>query len=188
MLVAIAIVASSCNSLSSVSNGGYSDVSLNKNSNEYELKRLNEISVQGKAILGVPMRTNKRQGVIVRFNGVELGKSSQVLPIITMLAYSLGTGYAINEIVGTGTNGDDKFGILPSIGIGLPVAGALNNLTWSRAALRNAAWDVNTRLVEENPGIDIFLNPKYEISYKHGVFWQNAEVKANVMGATIKTD
>ena len=64
----------------------------------------------------------------------------------------------------------------------------LNNLTWGRASLKNASWEVNRRLVEENPEIDVFLNPKYKIEYTQGLFTQKAKVKAKVMGAKIITD
>ena len=193
-IILVAILISSCSSMSSISNGGYSDVSLNKNSNEYELKRLNEISVEGKAFFGIPIKAKKKRGVVVRFNGIDLGKSNQALPILTMLGYTFGTGVLINEIVGTNDDwdsndyGEDKLGLPIASAIGIPIAGILNNLTWSGAAMQNASWNLNSRLVEENPDIDIFLNPKYEVKNNQGLFTQKAKVTAKVMGATIKTD
>jgi hypothetical protein len=188
LLALLVISISSCSSLSTVSNGAYSDISLNRNSNEYELKRLNEIEAEGSAFIGIPTKTEKRKGVVVRFNGVNIGRSSQVAPILTMIMYSVGTGFAINEIVGVKSNGDDKLGLALSSVIAFPVAGMLNNLTCGRASLKNASWEVNRRLVEENPDVDVFLNPKYEIEYTQGLFTQKAKVKAKVMGAIIKTD
>ena len=177
-LLLLAISISSCSSLSSISNGAYSDISLNRDSNEYELKRLNEIEAQGSAFIGIPTRTEKRKGVVVRFNGVDIGRSNQVAPILTMLAYTIGTGFLINDIVGTKSNGDDKLGLPLASIIALPVAGVLNNFTWGKASLKNASWEVNRRLVEENPEVDVFLNPKYEIEYTQGLFTQKAKVKA----------
>ena len=187
-LVLITASISSCSSLSSISNGGYSDVSLNKNSNEYELKRLNEISVEGNAFFGIPFKAKKKKGVVVRFNGIDLGRSNQLLPILTMLGYTAVMGTAINEIVGTKDSGKYKLGMPLSSVIGLPIAGILNNLTWSGAALQNASWNLNSRLVEENKDVDVFLNPKYEVEYNQGVFKQKAKVTARVMGAIIKTE
>ncbi len=183
----IVIATSSCSSLSSISNGAYSDISLNKNSNEYKLKRLNEINSEGKAFFGIPIKAKKRKGVIVRFNGIELGKSNQFLPILSMLSYTYATSVLLREIFVKDYNISTEQYILTTIA-GIPVAGALNNITWSRAALRNASWNVNSILVEDNPGIDVFLNPKYEVEYSQGIFTQKAKVKAKVMGATIKTD
>jgi hypothetical protein len=34
--------------------------------------------------------------------------------------------------------------------------------------------------------VDVFLNPKYTIDYKMGLWKQSATVKAKIMGATIK--
>lgn len=194
VIIVFTILVSSCSSLSSISNGGFSDVSLNRNSNEYELKRLDPITVEGKALFGIPMKAKKKRGVVVRFNGIELGKSSQALPILTMIGYTFGTGVLINDIVGTNDDwessnfGDDKLGLPLSLVAALPVAAILNNFTWSGAAKQNASWNLNSRLVEENPNVDIFLNPKYEVEYSQGVFTQKAKVTAKVMGATIKTD
>lgn len=192
-VLAVITLCSSCSSYQSISNGGYSDVSLNRNSNEYELKRLEEISADGKALFGIPMKAKKKQGTVVRFNGVDLGKSNQLLPILTMIGYTAITGFAINEIGGTKFDNNsfdvkDNIGLLPSFALALPVAAILNNYTWSGSALQNASWNLNSELLEKNPDIDIFLNPKYEIEFEQGVFTQKAKVKAKVMGATILTD
>ena len=189
LLLIPTLVIMSCSSTSSISHGAYSDISLNKNSNEYELKRLNPIEAEGKAFFGIPKKNKqKNRGVIVRFNGVDLGKTSQALPIFTLLAYTFASGVLINDLAGTDNNGDEKLGLLVSSAIGIPVAGVLNNFTWSGAALRNASWRVNSKLLEENTGVDVFLNPKYEVQYSQGLFTQKANLKARVMGATIKTD
>jgi hypothetical protein len=188
-LLLVTLFLTSCSSLQSISNGGFSDVSLNKNSNEYELKRLNEINAEGKAIFGIPMKAKKKQGTIFRFNGINLGKSTQIGPILSMLAYTAVTGFAINEIAGYNINkGKDNLGLLPSFAIAIPIAGIINNATWSGSALQNASWNLNSRLVDENPDVDVFLNPKYDIEFAQGVFTQKAKVKAKVMEATIKTD
>lgn len=196
ILLITTLFLTNCSSLQSISNGGFSDVSLNKNSDEYELKRLNEINVEGKAIFGIPMKAKKKQGTIFRFNGINLGKANQIGPILTMLVYTAATGFAINEIAGSKFENDgsysyeekDNLGLLPSFAIAIPIAGIINNATWSGSALQNASWNLNSRLVDENPDVDVFLNPKYDIEFTQGVFDQKAKVKAKVMGATIITD
>ncbi len=178
----------SCSSYSSVSNGAFSDVSLNRDSSEYTLQRLDEINVEGKAFCGIPSRASKRKGVVFRFNGLEVGKSNQAMPIISLLFYIAGSGYLINEIVGVDDKGQEILGLGPSMLIGVPIGGILNNSTWTGAALQNASWNVNDQLLQQNPEVDVFLNPKYDIEYQHGLFTQKATVKARVMGATLKTD
>ncbi len=190
-LVSLAILVTSCSSLSSISNGGYSDLSLNKDSNEYELKRLKEIQAEGTAFFGIPMKADKKQGTIFRLNGINIGKSNQIGPILTMLAYTAVTGFAVNEIAGSKIQDfeeKDNLGLLPSFAIAIPIAGIINNATWSGSALKNASWNLNSRLVDENPDVDVFLNPKYEVEYNQGIFNQRAKIRANVMGAIIKTE
>lgn len=196
-LVSLAILVTSCSSLSSISNGGYSDLSLNKDSNEYELKRLKEIQAEGTAFFGIPMKADKKQGTIFRLNGINIGKSNQIGPILTMLVYTAVTGFAVNGIAGSKLQPIDNFGsfeekdnlgLLPSFAIAIPIAGIINNATWSGSALQNASWNLNSRLVDENPDVDVFLNPKYEVEYNQGIFNQRAKIRANVMGAIIKTE
>ena len=110
-----------------------------------------------------------------------MGKSNQAMPILTLLAYTVGTGFLINDLTGL----DDT---AASIAIALPVAGILNNASWSGAALQNASWNLNSALLEQNPNVDVFLNPKYDIQYEHGIFNQKAKVRARVMGATLLTN
>jgi hypothetical protein len=70
--------------------------------------------------------------------------------------------------------------------IGVPVGGMINNLVWSGSATSGLTNQMYYRLVDENPDVDIFTNPKYKIDYKLGVFNQKATIRADVMGATLK--
>jgi hypothetical protein len=54
------VLLTSCSSVQSISNGGFSDISLNRNSNEYELTRLNEITAEGEALFGIPVKAKKK--------------------------------------------------------------------------------------------------------------------------------
>jgi hypothetical protein len=190
-LAAITLFAS-CSHQQFTGNGALSDVSLQRNSSEYEIKRLNEIEVSGKSFWGIPSNSynaNKnKKGMIVRFNGLELGRTPKILPILTMVGYSFGVGGLLQETFGFKDNGDYKIGTVPSILLGLPIAGALNNVTWSGSAFSGATNELNYRLVTDNPNVDVFLNPKYTIDYKMGFWGQSATVKAKVMGATIKSN
>jgi hypothetical protein len=203
VLAAITLL-SSCSNQMYTGNGALSDVSLQRNSSEYEIKRLNEIEVSGKSFWGIPSNSynankNKR-GMIVRFNGLELGRTPKILPILTMVGYTFGVSGVLQSAFGnkditerSGNYtytcdgcGDPKLGFVPSVLLALPVAGALNNFTWSGSAFSGATNELNYRLVTDNPNVDVFLNPKYTIDYKMGFWKQSATVKAKVMGATIK--
>ena len=81
----------------------------------------------------------------------------------------------------------------PKIGMGLasiialPISGFINNQLWD-GSLSRASWEANSKLLQDNDGIDVFLNPKYDIDVKRGIWTQNAKLKLRAMGAKIKTD
>ena len=189
VLAAITLL-TSCSRQMYTGNGALSDVSLQRNSSEYEIKRLNEIEVSGKSFWGIPSNSynaNKnKNGMVVRFNGLELGRTPKILPILTMVGYSFGVGGILQETFGFKDNGDYKLGTVPSLLLALPIAGAINNFSWSGSAFSGATNELNYRLVTDNPNVDVFLNPKYTIEYKMGFWRQSTNVKAKVMGATIK--
>lgn len=189
VLAAITLL-TSCSRQMYTGNGALSDVSLQRNSSEYEIKRLNEIEVSGKSFWGIPSNSynaNKnKKGMVVRFNGLELGRTPKILPILTMVGYSFGVGGILQETFGFKDNGDYKLGTVPSLLLALPIAGAINNFSWSGSAFSGATNELNYRLVTDNPNVDVFLNPKYTIEYKMGFWRQSTNVKAKVMGATIK--
>jgi hypothetical protein len=197
LIAFFAISFASCRSQLSVSNGAYSDISLTRDAKEHSIKRLAELDVKSNALFGIPTdkNLNKKQGLVVRFNGINLVGAKRFFPIFTMAAVSFGTGLVIQEISGFKNYRDDKFyngqshnlSLGVSTLIGLPVAGAINNQLWS-SSLSRAAWKLNHDLIEQNPNVDVFLNPKYDIDIKKGLWGQKTTLKAKVMGATIKTD
>ena len=202
-LFLLMILSTSCNKQLMTGNGGFSDVSLSRNSSEYQIKRLKTIKVEGNSFWGIPSHSNNpnknKKGMIVRFNGLDLGRTPQFLPIVTMIGYSFGLGSLLNSIVGkddgsynsttfTYTEPKYKLGIIPSILITIPLAGVVNNWTWSGIAVSGTSNELNYQLVTNNPTVDVFFNPKFKIKYSIGWWKQSAIVEADVLGATIKTD
>jgi hypothetical protein len=202
LLSLFAIVLSSCRSQVGVSNGAYSDISLNRDSKDYTINRLKEINSESNAIFGIPTdkSMNKKQGLIVRFNGINLTASKRFWPIVSMVGLTFVTGKMISAAGGfkeetiqgynySFTVDSDK----PKIGMGLasiialPISGFINNQLWD-GSLSRASWEANSKLLQDNDGIDVFLNPKYDIDVKRGIWTQNAKLKLRVMGAKIKTD
>ena len=202
LLSLFAIVLSSCRSQVGVSNGAYSDISLNRDSKEYTITRLKEINSESNAIFGIPTdkSMNKKQGLIVRFNGINLTASKRFWPIVSVVGLTFVTGKMISAAGGfkeetiqgynySFTVESDK----PKIGMGLasiialPISGFINNQLWD-GSLSRASWEANSKLLQDNDGIDVFLNPKYDIDVKRGIWTQNAKLKLRAMGAKIKTD
>ena len=184
-----ALFATSCSSHRSIGNGAYSDISLNRSSDQYELKRLPEVNSNSRAIFGIPVDKNvsKKEGIIVRFNGVNLNAQSRFLPALSMIAITAVTGSAIHEIVGNEFD-EEALGYGVSYLGAIPIAGFLNNQIWSDAALSRASWNANSELMQENQEVDVFLNPKYEIETSNGIWTQRASLNVKAMGARILTD
>ena len=197
----------SCSSSSKISNGAYSDISLNRDSKDYTITRLKEINKEEKAIFGIPTgkSLSKTGGIVVRFNGVNLTASKKIWPILSMVGLSVAIGSGIsmisglkeNKITVNDWNGNPytKYTYGPgyripyALGIGLatPIAGILNNQIWN-GALSRAAYEANAQLLRDNDDIDVFLNPKYQFETSKGIFTQKAKINFRVMGAKIKTD
>ncbi len=208
LLSLFAIVLSSCRSQVGVSNGAYSDISLNRDSKEYTVTRLKEINSESNAIFGIPTdkSMSKKQGLVVRFNGINLTASKRFWPIVSMVGLTFVTGKMISSAGGykqetvQGYNywggGTYEYTVdsdKPKIGMGLasliaiPISGFINNQLWD-GSLSRAAWEANSKLLKDNDDIDVFLNPKYDIDVKRGIWTQNAKLKLRAMGAKIKTD
>ena len=207
----------SCSSSSKISNGAYSDISLNRDSKDYTITRLKEINKEEKAIFGIPTgkSLSKTGGMVVRFNGVNLTASKKIWPILSMVGLSVAIGRGISIIAGQKEvqklvqqsvygyyNGQyqyymDNYYITVNEGnripyalgilLATPIAGFLNNQIWN-GALSRAAYEANDQLLRDNDDIDVFLNPKYEFETSKGIFTQKAKINFRVMGAKIKTD
>ena len=194
------LLALSCDQTKFISNG----VSDNKPlifEDEYEYKNLKEINLDGSAFWGIPISTSiskeakHNSGRITYINGVKISKSNAFVPVLGMISYSFVIGSFLNTAFGQKpivySNGyynyydqKDRLPLLPAILIAIPFAGALNNVTFGNSALGVAGAGINYKLITDNPDVDVFYYPKYEISNKINFWTQKAYLKANVKGAT----
>ena len=195
------VLLGSCNQTKFISNSATDNKPLIFE-DEYQCKNLKEINLEGSAFWGIPKSTElskdakHNSGRIISFNGVRIMGSSKLLPVIGMVAYTALIGSSLNLIFGTKTTyinapgGWDyieykqRLPLVPAMIIGIPLAGALNNLTFSNSALGVAGSGLNYKLITDNADVDIFYYPKYEISNKINFWNQKAYLKANVKGAT----
>ena len=187
---------------------------------EYDIEKLGEIKSTGKAFWGIPISQKKykrKSGSIgVYFNGVSLTKTPKILPILTLITLDFAfSSYVMQPIFGYKKEerqilqgydnnfneiytveqvktGDRKLGIVSGLLLSLPIAGTINNFIWS-GATAEASSTIERQLIDENPNIDLFFFPKYQVK-KYNVFndgvkylwWQEVDVDAKVKGATIK--
>lgn len=202
----VALILTGCSKRVLISTGANDHKPLLFN-NEYQTQDLKPIKVEGSAFWGIPSfkknnQNNNKKGFLFTFNGVEVGKVKRIFPILTMLGYSYATAKliqkagGINEDYNSSNYGENKIKLVPAFILGLPVAGTLNNLTWNNAAFSGASETLSYRLVDENPEIDVFFYPKYDINKKNifsdglinprYLWFQDIEVNARVSGATLK--
>lgn len=178
---------------------GSTDVTLNRNSDEYTIKRLKPVELEGSSLFGIPgfgtnNKNKNKTGMIFKLNGFTIGSVPRIIPILSFLSTTVASGLVIQSIAGQklvpGNLGfpELKNRMPTSVGLllGIPVGGMINNLVWSGSATSGLTNQMYYRLVDENPDVDIFTNPKYKIDYKLGVFGQKAIIRADVMGATLK--
>lgn len=187
---------SGCSTQMRTANGSYGDFSFTCTEQKYSVVRLKEVKATGKAIFGIPIKSSEKQrGFIYRFNGINLNEANGFLPTLTMIGMSLAGGVALDYIVGDKeiiVDGQKEYvrrlGIPLSTVITIPIAGIANNLLWPSSSYQVAAFNLNNRLVSDNPDIDVFLNPKYEITRRFRLWDQQTIINTNVMGAIIKPD
>jgi len=176
---------------------GSTDVTLNRNSDEYTIKRLKPVELEGSSLFGIPgfgtnNKNKNKTGMIFKLNGFTIGSVPRILPILSLVSMSVASTRLIQEIGGTVDNfrsdryGEYKINFLGAMLLGVPLGGVVNNLAWSGSATSGLTNQMYYRLVDENPDVDIFTNPKYKVDYKLGVFGQKATIRADVMGATLK--
>jgi hypothetical protein len=189
LLFVFVLLFSSCSTQRAIGNGAYSDISLVRSSDEYTVKRLQEVNTESRAIFGIPIgdKVAKKEGIIVRFNGINLNAQQKFLPTLSMVVLTFVTGSAIYDLIGQEID-EEALSIAASGLAAIPIAGAINNQIWSNAAYSGATWNANSTLLEQNQDVDVFLNPKYQIETKNGLWSQKVKLQAKVMGATIITD
>lgn len=196
MLIFALFLSTSCSHQLKTGMGGFADISLNRNSSEYDIKRLPEITGTGNAIFGIPYTSSNaaknKTGFVFRMNGVTIGRVPRLFPILTLIGSTLLAGDQIQSFVGLKDKpksyNDYKLSYGVACLIALPVTGFVNNLEWNNIAYKNLMHEMNYQLVDQNPEIDVFASPKYLVNNKWGVWTQNADAKVNVLGARIRTE
>ena len=197
--IVVLIFGTSCTSQLKISTGANDNRPLNFN-NEYTLQDLEPIEVEGSAFWGIPSfssnsKSKRSTGFLFTFNGVEMGRSSRILPLLTLAGMSFYGGMIISDLAGYKEKSiygrtyiTDELNIQPWQGafLAMPVAGVVNNFLWRNAAFNSATQVLNYRLINENPKVDVFFYPKYDVSRTQDLFGQRVNVNARVSGAILK--
>jgi len=199
------IFLSSCSSRLLVSSGAKSNEPLIFNG-EYKFDTLEPITVNGKSIFGIPTSSHlgqykNKNGFLFSFNGVEVGRTSKILPTLTMVTFSFYSARLVQAIGGEKpiyqkipgggsyiSGYENRIKFVPALILGIPIAGATNNLLWQSSAFSGASSTFRYRLIEENPNIDLFIYPKYTVEYKSGIWTQSSTLTGRAIGASLITN
>jgi len=205
LLSSLALTLTSCRSTLNTGSGGYTDLSLAVNSSDYELVRLDEIKSNTKQIAGIPLDKNVGldYGHVDRFFSFSSASSKnqgsaayRLQPILTLAVIELPTLYLSGQLWKVRSYDYDNNGnyrethpyrglAFMTFVIGSGISAAYNNAIWDPS--KRAIQRLNREIVDKNPDVDVFLNPKYKIERNQGIFQSEATVRLNAMGAKIKT-
>ena len=141
----------------------------------YELTQLNPVFASENSYFGFKNGGGNTNGLITNFHLQNFSwLNSNLFRVLTFITFSailpIATGIPIN-IIG-----------------GIPVGGALNNLIWSKTSFNESRRKANLKLIEENPNIDLFIYPKYNINFFNSLFVNKANVTIYSKGATLETN
>ena len=183
-----ALVLSSCASTQQAGNLSYADVSLNFSSDEFDIVSLDAVSASATSFFGISKNVNE-SAILDRseFN-TEAGTTWGLLTMVTAIPGAIAAGLAAGieyDDYGydDGYNAGTVF-VVSAIGIG--IAGIINDVSWTGATKAKAIQKCNWALKQSNPNIDSFINPKYDVQYKKGVFGTECTVTLSAQGVVLK--
>ena len=191
MLILIgALVLSSCASTQQAGNLSYADVSLNFSSDEFDIVSLDAVSASATSFFGVSKNVNESSILDRSEFNTEAGTTWGLVTMAAAVPAAIGGGIAAavyEEYDGwdyyTRVNGPMAF-FASAIGIG--IAGIINDVSWTGATKAKAIQKCNWALKQSNPNIDSFINPKYDVQYKKGVFGTKCTVTLSAQGVVLK--
>lgn len=163
---------------------------------EYTWKELDPIDVQGKAVFGIPSNMDQsdnvsRTGLIINLDGPGGFRFPKVIPLLTMIAGTFTTATFLRDLGGSDYDfqaGKVTYSLpyMLSLPLAVPIWGAVQNAVYSGIANSGVTDEMQRKLIEENPDVDLFFNPRYDIQYRQGLFTQESAIKAKLKGATMK--
>lgn len=162
---------------------------------EYTWKELNPVDIEGNAVFGIPSNNGQRDnvsrtGLIINLDGPGGFRFPKVIPLLTMIAGTIATASTLRAMGGSEYDFQARKEIysIPyvlSIPLAIPVWGAVQNAVYSGIANSGVTGEMQRRLIEDNPDVDLFFNPRYDIRYKQGLFTQESTITAKLKGATM---
>jgi len=163
---------------------------------EYVWKELQPVNVEGRAVFGIPSNNGQKDsfsktGLIINLDGPGGFRFPKVVPLLTMIAGTFITASTFREMGGSDYDfqaGETVYNLpyILTIPLALPVWGAVQNAAYSGMSNSGVSGELQRKLIEDNPDVDLFFNPRYDIKYKQGIWSQQSAIDAKLKGATMK--
>ena len=178
----------SCTSTKQAGNLSYADVSLNFSSEEFEVISLEPVSASAKSFFGISENVNE-SSILDRseFNtesGATWGLLTMAAAVPSSIAAGIASGVEYDDWTGeTYVDNSVVFGV--SI-VSIAIAGIMNDFVWTNSTRAKAIQKCNWMLKQNNPNIDSFINPKYDVKYKKGILGTECTVTVHAQGIVLK--
>lgn len=177
-LFLLCVFLASCASQHSASNLSFVDVSLNYDSDDFDIVELQPVNRSASSFFGCT--TNDQ-------SSAQLDRSTYAVGNATSLGTASFILGAIPIIITANLASENSDGLSIPIGlISTALWGAYNDVVWSNTVKNKAIERCNYSLVERYPDIDAFINPKYEISWSKGFASTTCRVTLTAQGVVLK--
>ena len=172
VLVVASLTLFSCVSQQSASNLSFVDVSLNYDSEDFEIVDLAPITKNAGSLFGIT--SNDVASAVLDRSTFNVGGGSS-FGSATFLLGGVTSFFAASSVAAF------PFGI-----IGAAIWGIYNDLLWSNTVKNKAIQRCNYDLLVRYPDMDSYINPKYEINYTKGIIGTRCRVTLFAQGVRLK--
>jgi len=180
VLVVASLTLFSCVSQQSASNLSFVDVSLNYDSEDFEIVDLAPITKNAGSLFGIT--SNDVASAVLDRSTFNVGGGSS-FGSATFLLGGVTSFFAASSVAVV--NGNDGL-IVPFGIIGAAIWGIYNDLLWSNTVKNKAIQRCNYELLVRYPDMDSYINPKYEINYTKGIIGTRCRVTLFAQGVRLK--
>ena len=168
----------SCASQHSASNLSFVDVSLNYDSEDFDIFELQPVNRSAGSFFGFTSNDE---------SSAQLDRSTYATGNATSLGAASFIIGAVPIIISANAAAENTGGLSAVVGLASTVLwGAYNDVVWSNTVKNKAIERCNYSLVERYPDVDAFINPKYEISWNKGFASSTCRVTLTAQGVVLK--
>lgn len=167
----------SCASQHSASNLSFVDVSLNYDSEDFDIVELQPVNRSASSFFGISPNDQ---------SSAQLDRSTYAVGNATSLGSATFIGGTFPIMITAYLNAENTergiaYGLVSTV-----LWGVYNDVVWSNTVKNKAIERCNYSLVQRYPDIDAFINPKYEISYSKGFATTTCRVTLTAQGVVLK--